>query len=315
MTDRVLLLDPELYSDSAKNEVKKVATLVERKMSRVELLTEISHYTAIILRFSHVLDSELLSKATKLRAIATNATGVDHIDLETAEKNNIKIISLKGELEFLRSISSTAELTWGLIINLLRNIPSAISDVKAERWRRDDFLGRDLQGKRLGILGYGRIGTIVGRYAEAFEMEVAYFDDIEKKAPIAFKKMTLESIFEWSDIVSVHLPLTPQTKGIISASLLDSMKRGACLVNTARGQLIDEVALLNALQAKKISAALDVLSNELIFKGSCASPLVEYAKKNTNLIITPHIGGASLDAWHKTENFVCKRLVDFLGKK
>ncbi len=311
--DRVLLLDPERYSESAKNEIRKVAILVEKRMSRSELLNEISDYSAVILRFSHLFDSELLNKARNLRAIATNATGVDHIDLETAKNKNIKVISLNGEVEFLRSISSTAELTWGLIISLMRNISFAISDVKSDRWQRDNFLGKDLQEKRIGILGYGRIGQIVARYADAFNMEVAYFNDVDVEVPKKYKKMSLKEIFKWSDIVSIHLPLNSKTRGIVSSALLETMKNGACLINTARGGLVDEAALLKALREEKIYAALDVLSDEIKFNGYCEGPLIEYAKVNRNLLITPHIGGASIDAWHKTEYFVCKRLASYLG--
>lgn len=311
---KVLLLDPNGYSENARNRLRRVAILDEIQMNRNTLLSEIHQYHGLVLRLGNKIDKEIISQAKNLRVIATNATGTDHIDLEAAESANVSVISLKGEYEFLSTISSTAELTWGLILSLLRNIPSAISDVQSFQWRRDAFVGRDLMGRKLGILGCGRIGSMIANYGLAFGMSVGFFDLKENiERPNCKRFSSIEALFAWGDILTIHLPLNESTKNLVSKHLIDKMPRGSYLVNTSRGAILNEDDLVDALKTGRLSgAALDVVPGELEKNFLSSSKLLEYAALNKNLLITPHIGGASYDAWAKTEDFICEKLAYFL---
>jgi len=310
---RVLHLDPHGYSETAKNRIRSVALLDEGPMDRKTLVSEIHKYHGVILRFGNKIDSEIISHAKNLRVIATNTTGTDHIDTTAAASANVSVISLKGEYKFLSTISSTAELTWGLILCLLRNIPASIADVHRSLWRRDLFVGRDLTGRRLGILGFGRIGKMVSRYGQAFFMEVKFYDsDVEGGAEGIERLSSIEQLFSWSDILTIHLPLNEVTQGIVSGSLIERLRPSSYLINTSRGAILNEEDLLHCLTTKKIAgAALDVLSGELDKDFPFNSKLVNYSKNNSNLLISPHIGGASYDAWQKTEDFICEKVALF----
>jgi len=267
----------------------------------------------LILRFGNKIDGEVISHASNLRAIATNATGIDHIDTIAAASAKISVISLKGEYEFLSTISSTAELTWGLILSLLRNIPASMADVQRGLWRRDLFVGRDLIHRRLGILGFGRIGKMVGRYGRAFSMEVKFFDSNLQKVEDGVESVScIEELFYWSDILTIHLPLNDLTRGLVSRHLIEKLRPTSYIINTSRGAILNEDDLLISLNSRKIAgAALDVLSGELDGEFLTNNRLFDYSMKNTNLLISPHIGGASYDAWKKTEDFICEKFAIF----
>jgi len=311
---KILNVDPDGYSSAAKIKLQQICLYEERNLTRSDLLNQIHSYDVLIIRLSHKIDFEVIKNGIKLKAVATNATGLDHIDIQAAETAGIKIISLKGETEFLNSISSTAELTWGLILALLRNITQAALDVQMGQWQRENFVGRDLSGKCLGLVGFGRIGKMIARYGLAFNMNIRFFDPIFSDDIDGIDRASsIEALFEWSDILSVHVPLSNETRNFISLSLFALMKPTAYFVNTSRGSLVKEDDLLIALQNRLIAgAALDVLSNELDHNFLKNNKLYEYSKSNRNLIITPHIGGASLDAWEKTEYFICEKLFNFL---
>ena len=206
---------------------------------------------------------------------------------------------------------ATAEHTIALTLALLRKIHPAVSDVQSGNWNRDNFRGYELYEKKVGILGYGRLGKIVARYFHAFDCEISYFD-IEEKIGDTFcvKLNSIESLFENNDIVSLHIPLNEKTIGIINKDLLQQMKVNSILVNTSRGAIINEIDLLEVLKFKSIKgAALDVLEGEPNIQNS---ELVKYSKSNSNLIITPHIGGNTYESFAKTEKFLADKLVQII---
>ena len=311
---RVLNLDPDGYSAAARGRIERVAEYVGASMTREELLARVGGFDALIVRFSHVIDGDIIRAGSRLRVIATPATGTDHIDAQAASGRGIRLVSLKGETEFLRTIASTAELCWGALLALTRRIPWAAQDVLQGRWERDDFVGIDLRGRRLGILGYGRLGRMVARYGVAFGMKVHAYDPVPcAPEPGVEMAASPQALCEASDVFSIHVPLTPATTGVVDRALVFRLPRGALLINTSRGSVLDEQALLEALTAGHLGgAALDVLEGELDRSRIAKHPLVEYARAHRNLLITPHIGGASRDAWARVDDFVAGRVVEVL---
>lgn len=305
----ILLLEPENYSLEAVKILEGLGQVKQGPLNRSELINNIALFDVVVTRLQHNFDQELLDQAKKLKIIVTNTTGLDHIDCETAQRKSIKIISLKGEIEFLRSITATAELTWGLLLALLRKIPQAVDSVLEGKWQRKPFIGQDLASKTLGIIGYGRIGQILARYGQAFDMKVIFSDPVNKNG-----SLSLNDLLTIADIISLHVPLNKETENLISEPEFNLMKSTSLLINTSRGKIVDEVALLSALQRGKIAgAALDVLSEERQFsKGLPQSPLLKYVQQHDNLLITPHIGGATIDSMAKTEIFVVKKLEKIL---
>ena len=262
-------------------------------------------------RLAHKLDSTVLDKSTKCKYLLTPVTGIDHIDEKLCNELGIQIICLRGEVDFLKNVRATTEHTIALTLALLRKIHPAVSDVQSGNWNRDNFRGYELYEKKVGILGYGRLGQIVARYFHAFDCEISYFD-IEEKIGDTFcvKLNSIESLFENNDIVSLHIPLNEKTIGIINKDLLQKMKVNSILVNTSRGAIINEIDLLEVLKFKSIKgAALDVLEGEPNIQNS---DLVKYSKTNSNLIITPHIGGNTYESFAKTEKFLADKLVQII---
>lgn len=304
---RILNVEPDQYSDDARSILKTIGHLVEQNMERNELLECIHEFDVLIVRLRHQVDAELMDATPGLKVIVSATTGLDHIDLEYAAQKHIAVLSLRGEVEFLRSIPATAELTWGLLLALTRNIPSAHASVLDGRWQRDRFKGHELSGKRLGILGLGRIGEKVAAYGMAFGMQVSAYDPYRKDAmPGVTMKDTMEDLLHETDVLSIHVPLNVETVNLISAQELSLLPRGSYLVNTARGTVLDENALLSALRSSRLAgAALDVLAGE---RTSERSPLLEYAREHSNLLLTPHIGGATYESMRATEVFMANKL-------
>jgi D-3-phosphoglycerate dehydrogenase len=224
-------------------------------------------------------------------------------------------LSLRGDAEFLKDVRATAEHTVALTLALLRFIPSAFDDVRSGGWNRDGFKGRELYGKTAGIVGYGRLGRIVARYLQVFGVHVMAADPAPRNADLetGVSLVPLQRLLEASDLVSLHVNLTQETAGFFGASQFRAMKQGAWFINTARGELIDESALLEALASKRLAgAALDVLCNEHC-DGVRHNPLIAWARENDNLIITPHLGGCTSESMEKTEIHLSRRLISILN--
>ncbi len=263
-------------------------------------------------RLNHKLTRAVL-KNVKCKYILCAVTGLDHIDIDACKGFGIKVISLKGEAEFLKQVRATAEHTFGLMLALTRNIKEAFYHVDSKQWNRALFQGTELYKKKIGILGLGRLGEIVAEYAEVFGMQVYYYDIKEKHSPKSFIKCdTIESLFTQVDIVSIHVPYNSDTHGLVNKDILKLMKPTASVINASRGGVINEKDLLESLQNKVISGyATDVLFGEPEIE---KNPLVTYSKTNNNLIITPHIGGYTYESVAKTERFIAKKLFKLLNE-
>lgn len=255
----------------------------------------------LIVRLGGLVNTEVLRKFPDLIYLISATTGHDHLDTQTIEKRGIKLVTLRGHDDFLRTIPSTAEHTWALLLALSKKITQAYDHVCRGNWNRDLFRGYQLHNKHIGLIGLGRIGSVVARYAHCFGMKVQYYDPVVNDT--CYNKMSnLEELVYSSDIVSVHVHLTPETEGLISTSLLQNFKPGALLINTSRGAILDEKAVVEALNLKSLGGvAVDVLATEL--SDIQESPLW-LARNKFPILITPHIGGASYDAMWSCEEYI-----------
>ena len=305
----ILITESLRFSEAAAQILRGGAELRLADLDRDSLFAAVPDADALWVRLRHRIDREVFEAAPRLRLIATPTTGLNHVDLAEATKRGIRIVSLKGETEFLRNVPATAEHTLALILALVRHVPAAFDHVQKGGWERDLFLGSDLYGKTVGVIGYGRIGQIVARYLLTFGVRVLATDSADLAGEPGVTLVPMNDLLAQSDIVTLHANLSDRTRGLIGRSEFARMKPGAWFVNTARGELVDEAALLEALRSRKIAgAALDVLCDEHS-GGTRSNGLIDYAKRSHNLIITPHIGGCTSESMEKTEIFLAGRVV------
>ena len=232
------------------------------------------------------------------------------------------MFTLKGERRFLETIPATAEFTWGLVLSLSRNIPAASGAVRAGDWDRDAYKGTDLCGKTIALVGFGRVAKIVARYAAAFGMHVKVYDpyitENTIRAEIQARGVefcdTLLSLADGADVLTIHASLTPETMNLIDSAVLNKLPKHAFLINTSRGDIVDSRALLSALESGELkAAAIDVLPSERNPSELRNSELLEYAKKHDNLLITPHLAGATHESMASTEEFMVAKLLENIG--
>jgi phosphoglycerate dehydrogenase-like enzyme len=237
------------------------------------------------------ITGDMIRASAGLSVISCATTGSDHIEPQDA--GQIRVITLRDAPELLQNLTPAAELTWALVLACARKLPTAVSHVRNGSWVREEFPGMMLNGRRLGVIGCGRIGSWVARYGAAFGMDVIGYDpEVTPRPPI--RPASLEEVVATSDVVSIHVHLSDQTRDLVSRKLFQCMKRGAVFINTSRGGVADEAALLEVLEDGRLSAAgLDVLNGE---PEIVDHPLRQYAMTHDNLLITPHCGGFSPDA-------------------
>jgi D-3-phosphoglycerate dehydrogenase len=314
---RILNAEPDGYSPEARVLLARLGTCVDKALSRTELLNELNEYQVLITRLAHQIDQEVIEAGRSLKAIVSATTGLDHIDLDCAQARGIAVLSLRGETEFLEGINATSEHTWALLLGLLRRVVPASTSVRLGDWSRDSFRGHELHGRRLGIVGLGRVGRKVAGYGRAFGMEVGAFDPYALKwSENVWCASTLAQLLSWSEILSLHVPLNAETLGMIGENELALLPSGAVLINTSRGEVVDEPALVQALETKRLSgAALDVICHEREPAKRKPGLLLAYARTNDNLLITPHIGGATYESMAKAELFMARKLDHFLRSR
>lgn len=241
----------------------------------------------------HITD-RMIAAAPRLKIIACATTGSDHIARDFLDQRGIPVRTLKEDPELLRNITPAAELSWALLMACARRLPAAVSHVREGLWVREEFPGIMLNGKTLGIIGCGRIGSWMARYANAFCMNVIAHDPYQQTYPAGVRPATLSELMAKADFVSVHVHLSQATAGLVSRALLEDCKPGMILINTSRGAIVDEAALVDGLSCGRIGGAgLDVLDGE---PDIAKHPLVELARHHGNVLITPHCGGFSPDA-------------------
>jgi D-3-phosphoglycerate dehydrogenase len=312
---RVLLAEPLHYSPEARAVLADIGPVVDGPFDRAGLLDAVTRAEVLVVRLGHQIDEEVLSAGAGLRFIGSPTTGTDHIDLEAAAARHVRVVTLRGETEFLSTVRATPEHTWALVLALVRRLPAAAAASPAGAWDRDAFRGTELAGRRLGIFGLGRVGRIVATYGNAFRMSVAAYDVEPRSAPDVTMVASLPDLLERSDVLTVHVPLDATTEGAIGADELARLPAGARLVNTARGEVLDEGAVVAALRSGHLAGvAVDVLAGERGPADLRDSPLLRYASEHPErAIVTPHIAGATWESMHRTEVFLAERLRELVS--
>ncbi len=288
-------------------EILKAAGLevVEKVGLSPEVLKEaIADVDAILIRSGTKLTAEIIAAATRLKVIARAGTGLDNVDIDAANKRGIVVMNVPGG-----NTVSAAEHTISMMLALSRNIPQATASMKAGRWEKKKFLGREVAGKTLGIIGVGRIGSIVADRARGLKMKVLAYDPYitqETAEKLGVELVDLDSLLARSDYISVHVPLTKETKGFINRELFAKMKDGVMFINCARGGIVNEEDLYQALVSGKVAgAALDVFEVEPPPKDH---PLFGLE----NFICTPHLGASTREAQKNVATAAASQIVDYL---
>lgn len=306
----VLILEPEGYSPAAVELYEQLAPV------HLATAPDPSNVEYLVVRLGHFIGRELLSGFPRLRLIATPTTGLNHIDTAYCDEIGLRVVSLRDCPSAITQVTSTSELAFGLLLALLRYIPAAARDVvESGRWDRDRFQARQVQGLRLGLVGFGRIARHVAGYGRAFGMHVRACDPHLDDAAFSdqqVERAELADLLAASDIVSIHAKHTPETDGLIGQAEIAQMRAGALLINTARGEILDEEAAALALRGGHLAGiAVDVLARENLVAGDLGrNPLVVAARDGFNVLVTPHIGGASRDAMHLTEKSLAAYIVN-----
>lgn len=255
--------------------------------------------------------AERVRRASALRLFVTATTGANHIDAAALSERHIPLLTLKGQEHVTRNITAAAELSWLLMMSVARPFRAAIEEPLAGGWDRNKFPGTMLIGRTLGIIGCGRIGTWVSRYATAFGMQVLGYDPFKHDVEATITPVDLDTLLAQSDVVSLHVAYSDATRHLLNRARIFQMKPGALLVNTSRGELLDEGAVLEALEQGHLAGAgFDVLTGE---PDVADHPLVRYARDHANVVITPHIGGFSPDALTRVLDFSCSRIRQFFA--
>jgi len=277
---------------------------------REEVLRRVKDKEGLICLLTEKINGELLSVAPKLRIAANVAVGFDNIDVAACTKRGVVATNTPGVLD-----ETTADFAWTLLMAVARRLSEGEELARSGKWKNwdlDQLVGTDVWGKTLGIVGFGRIGRAVARRASGFQMKVIYTDamrapaDVEKALNAEFREMN--ALLAESDFVSVHVPLLPETRGLFDSPKFYRMKPTAFLINTARGPVVDEAALVAALEAGKIAGAgLDVYENE---------PFIHPGLKRANVVLAPHMASASLETRTKMACIAAENVVAlFAGQR
>lgn len=264
-----------------------------------EFLEHIGDYDALLVRSQTQVTAPLLEKAVKLKLVGRAGIGLDNIDLEAARQKNIEVINTpQGNLV------STAEHTISLLMALARHIPQATASMKQGKWEKSQFLGTELRDRTLGIIGLGHVGHIVAELAQGLHMRVIAYDPVVQSN----FSVSLEQLYSESDFITIHVPLMPATRGLISKEAFARMKQGVRLIHAARGGIVDETALLEALNSKSVAgAALDVFEQEPPEN----NPLILHP----NVIVTPHIAASTREAQDRVGLQLAEKTKAFLLDK
>lgn len=314
---QILVAESRRFSPEAAELLENAGVVTFADLEEEELAEAVAGFDILWVRLRTRVSSEIMGSAKGLRAIVTPTTGLNHIDLEEASKRKIAVLSLRGEVEFLREVRATAEHTVGLLLAMLRKTCGAHEHVCNGGWDRDRFWGSEICGKTVGIVGYGRLGALVARALQGFDARVIVTDPAlgANSFPAGLEAMDMERLLRESDIVTLHVDLKPETEGFFTRKHFLSMKRGAYFVNTARGELIDEAGLLEALKSGQLAgAALDVLAGESS-KGMREHPIVRYARTTDKVVLSPHIGGCTWESVAKAEIFMARKLGRWLDNE
>jgi D-3-phosphoglycerate dehydrogenase len=280
--------------------------VVERTgLAGPELAEALRDVQALVVRGRTRVTEEVLRGAPSLRVVVRAGTGLDHVDLAAARERGVQVADTPGA-----TAVSVAEHTFALLLALERHLTRADADVRQGLWSQSQFVGRELYGRALGLVGFGRVGREVAWRARAFGMDVRWSDALLDLAPAGYewtRRATLEELLPQTDVLSLHVPLTRATRGLIGARELGRLRPGAVLVNCARGGVVDERALCDALASGSLrGAALDVFAAE----PPGGSPLLALP----NVVLTPHLGASTVEAQRRAGLEAAAIVIEVLGR-
>lgn len=308
----ILYLGAEVGAVAAGEVVADRAEIVVAPSNQKDVQYQITTCDALLDASMKVrITDAMIASATNLKIISCATTGSDHIERGELKRRGIPVRTLVEDRKLLLNLTPAAELSWALLLACARMLPAAISHVKSGGWNREMFPGVMLKGKRIGIIGCGRIGMWMSRYARAFGMDIVGYDPLLDDFPPQIRPVSLEELVRTSDFITIHVPLNKDTKELLSEDLFAILKSESILINTSRGAVVDEKALLKALESGRLLAAgLDVLTDEPDIE---KSPLFQYAQTHDNLVITPHCGGFSHDAVRIVCRRAAEKIVEYLN--
>jgi len=303
MTEYKILITDGL-DETGQSILRKSVTVDDKSgISAEDLLKIIPAYDALIVRGRTKLTASVMEAGVKLKVIGRAGVGVDNIDLDAAKKHNVIVVNAP-----MSTSQAVAELTFGLLLALAREIPRADAGMKQDKWLKKELEGVELNGKTLGIIGYGRIGVEVGKRAAAFGMNVIAYDPLISEDDIknlGAEPVSIQDLYAWSDFISLHLPLNVQTRDMMGTMAFSEMKDGVRIVCAARGGIIDEPALVAALNNGKVAGvALDVFENE--------PPGLTEVVSHPRVIATPHIGAQTAEAQLRASEDIAKEVLSAL---
>lgn len=304
---KALIID--VVYDGIAPELSKYMTVDTKiRPSKEELIQIIPDYDLLVMRVDPAIDAEIMDAAKNLKVIAVSAVGLNHIDLDAAKARNIQVFNAPG-----LSTNAVAELSIAKMLEMARHTVAANVDVtKNHHWNKYRFLGCELQGKTLGILGFGRIGQRVGELGRAFGMNLIAYDPY-LPAPVfeqqQAKSVSIKELVETADFVSIHMPLTPETKDLFNAESISRMKHTAVVINMSRGGIVNEQDMYNALQANKIGGySTDVMASELNPDADVDSPLFQCE----NFVVSPHLGMQTSEAFEAIGLYVIDKIKELM---
>jgi len=297
---RVLIADPVAESAVAKIKDAGLEVVIRNKDTDGPVEEQIKGFDCIVVRSATKVTKEVIAGADNLKLVVRAGVGLDNVDLDAAKEKGVKVLNTPEA-----PTASVAEMVLALMFSLARRVAAADSSMKNEKWEKKKLSGTELWQKTLGVIGFGRIGYEVARRAIALDMEVLAHDviDIDQICDdVGAERTDFETLLKRSDYVSLHVPLVPQTKGLIGERELDLMKESAFLINTARGGVVDEGALLKALDQNKIAgAALDVFEKE---------PPVEWELvKHPKIVATPHLSSSTSEAQVRVGELTAQKVI------
>jgi D-3-phosphoglycerate dehydrogenase / 2-oxoglutarate reductase len=275
------------------------------EISHAELLKAVPAYDALVVRGRTKVDGEVLDRGTSLKLVARSGTGLDNVDVEHAKSKGVTVVNSPESL-----VEAVAEHVTLLMLAMSRHLVEADSGTRAGRWEKNQLTGSELKGKTLGIVGLGRIGRRIGEIAKTLGMSLLVYDVIaippEVVSSLGCRVVGFDEIFSGSDFITLHVPLTDQTRHMVDGGRLGKMKKTARLINTSRGGVVDEAALAATLSSGGISgAALDVFEKEPPTGAILGAP---------NVILTPHIGGQTAEAQLEAVSSIGSKLKEFFGR-
>ena len=260
---------------------------------------------------TYKIDKELLEN-TSIKTINSCSTGLNHIDLDYCKENNIEIQCHKNDYDLINELPSTSELAFSLMLSLLRQIPQGQKHVSEYSWDYTQFMGRQIKGLKVGIVGYGRLGRMMYDFCTAFGANVMVYDPyVKEQLSDSFLLnswcTSLKKLFKFSDVVSLHVHVTDETKYMINKDLFGSIKKDCYIINTSRGEIVNENDIVEGLKSGIITGyGTDVIENE--FDDLTKSPIINAMNSGENIIVTPHVGGMTIEGQTKAYKYSINKL-------